>query len=73
MINVVVLSLPFRGCYGIVNLTADTLFIGEASAQKALKQAGINPNGTKVLPRTELGTVKLKLPASKIDWVQIPK
>lgn len=71
MINVVVLSLPFRGCYGIVNLTADTLFIGEASAQKALKQAGVNANGTKVLPRTDVGT--LILPASKIDWVQIPK
>lgn len=71
MINVVVLSLPFRGCYGIVDLTADTLLIGEESAQKALKQAGVNVNGTKALTRTDVGT--LVLPANKIDWVQIPK
>ena len=70
MINVQVLSLPFRGCYGTVDLDKDLLFIREDSARLALRNAGVNERGVKALPRVE---DFIQLPANKIDWVQIPK
>lgn len=45
MINVQVLSLPFRGCYGKVDLDKDLLFIREDSARLALRNAGVNERG----------------------------
>lgn len=70
MINVQVLSLPFRGCYGKVDLDSDLLFIREDSARLALRNAGVNERGVIALPRVE---DLIQLPANKIDWVQIPK